>query len=203
MKLNRGLSTLRPPAFLVFRRHPQNRVEVGWRTNPCTRGPQPPLAQDLAIALQFRHPQERAHHSHPPHCHHHLPLFHYLSPSRSFLATATRGPSTSSPFLIRATYHPVREESFTILFGLRFGSQAFQYASSPLSSPFPSPIYYIPTYNTTSCHINFHQCCSIVCSHSPFEGIRQACCHRYKRLYSHNPPNLFHLGVCGEFHVGE
>src|SRR5712672_855967 len=66
MKGNRGLSTLRPPpAFLFFRRHPQNRVEVGWRTNPCTRGPHPPLPQDLAIALQFHHPQECAQHSHP------------------------------------------------------------------------------------------------------------------------------------------
>ena len=105
--------------MVVFRRHPQNRVEVGWRTNPCTQGPHPPLPQDLAIALQFHHPQERAQHSHPPHCHHHCPLFHYLSPSCSFLATATRGPLTSSLFLIHATYHPIRNESLTILFGLQ------------------------------------------------------------------------------------
>jgi len=71
------------------------------------------------------------------------------------------------------------------------------------ATQFSAPIYYIPTYNTASCHINFHQCCSIVCSHPPFEAIRQACRHRYKRLYSRNPPDLFHLGVCGELHVGE
>ena len=69
------------------------------------------------------------------HCHRHS-HFHYRLHSPSYLTMDMLSPSTLSPFLIRITYCPVHSKSFTIPFGLRFGSQVFQYAKSPLLSLF-------------------------------------------------------------------
>ena len=120
--------------------HFRSRVGVGSHTNPRSLDPCPLLLQNSMTALHFHLPRNCAQHLRPLHHRHRHrpPLFHYPSLSPSFPVTATRAPSTSFPFPIRATYPPVRDEGFMIQFGLRFGSQAFQYASSPLSSPFSS-----------------------------------------------------------------
>jgi hypothetical protein len=117
--------------------HLQNRVEVGWHTNLHNSDHHLPLLPSSTMALSSRLLRKRAQRSHPLH-HHHRHHFHYRSPSLSCLVTGILGPSISSPFLIRVIHRLVHGKSFTIQSGLRFGSQVFRYASSPLSSPFSS-----------------------------------------------------------------